>query len=83
MTDSTGYLWVSGYHRFWRWARFLSRLPATGAKVSQFALFSFGCVIFFITLTGAFLYGMYTLEAFTERQNQNETNLRRSRPEGS
>lgn len=37
--------------------------------MSQLILFSFGCVIFFITATGAFLYGMYTLRDYTNRDH--------------
>lgn len=37
--------------------------------MSQMILFSFGCVIFFITATGAFLYGMYTLRDYTNRDH--------------
>jgi Ni,Fe-hydrogenase I cytochrome b subunit len=35
--------------------------------MSQAAVFGFGCVIFFIVMTGALLYGMASFKAFAER----------------
>jgi hypothetical protein len=35
--------------------------------MSQAALFGFGCVIFFIVITGAVLYGMASFKAFADR----------------
>ena len=35
--------------------------------MSQAALFGFGCVIFFIVLTGALLYGMATMKEIADR----------------
>lgn len=32
-------------------------------------LFVFGCVVFFTTIIGVFLYGMYTLREISEREN--------------
>lgn len=37
--------------------------------MSQMALFTFGCVIFFVTITGALLYGMHTLRDLAERDS--------------
>lgn len=39
--------------------------------MNQAALFGFGCVIFFIVLTGAFLYGMLTIREYAETENSN------------
>ena len=35
--------------------------------MSQAALFGFGCVIFFIVLTGALLYGMAMVKQISDR----------------
>jgi hypothetical protein len=35
--------------------------------MSQAALFGFGCVIFFIVLTGAILYGMAAVKEIADR----------------
>ena len=35
--------------------------------MSQTALFGFGCVIFFIVLTGAILYGMAAVKEIADR----------------
>jgi Ni,Fe-hydrogenase I cytochrome b subunit len=40
--------------------------------VSQAALFGFGSVIFFIVATGAFLYGMATLDQFYNKDYDKE-----------
>jgi hypothetical protein len=37
--------------------------------VSQGALFGFGCVIFFIVLTGAFVYGLTAVREIADREN--------------
>jgi len=37
--------------------------------MEQLTLFIFGCVVFFITITGVLLYGMYTLREIAEREN--------------
>lgn len=38
--------------------------------MGQLTLFIFGCVVFFTTITGVLLYGMYTLREIAERENQ-------------
>jgi len=35
--------------------------------MSQAALFGFGCVIFFVVVTGALLYGMAAMKEFADR----------------
>ena len=35
--------------------------------MSTAALFGFGCVIFFIVMTGVFLWGLETIKAIAER----------------
>ena len=35
--------------------------------MSQGALFGFGCVIFFIVVTGGFLYGMMTVRELADK----------------
>jgi len=37
--------------------------------MNQFALFSFGCAIFFVTITGACLYGMSLVKQEFDKQN--------------
>lgn len=37
--------------------------------MAQLPLFIFGCVVFFTTITGVLLYGMYTLREISEREN--------------
>ena len=37
--------------------------------MAQLPLFIFGCVVFFTTITGVLLYGMYTLREIAEREN--------------
>ncbi|MEY2741461.1 MAG: hypothetical protein RL283_1563 [Actinomycetota bacterium] len=37
--------------------------------MSQGALFGFGCVIFFIVLTGAFVYGLTAVREIADREN--------------
>lgn len=39
-----------------------------GAEMSQGALFGFGCVIFFIVGTGAFLFAMMSVREAADRQ---------------
>jgi hypothetical protein len=41
--------------------------------MSQGAIFGFGCVIFFVVLTGAFLYGLATIREAAERENYRPT----------
>jgi hypothetical protein len=36
--------------------------------MSQSALFGFGCVIFFIVATGAFLFAMMTVRQYADRE---------------
>jgi len=38
--------------------------------MGQLPLFIFGSVVFFITITGVLLYGMYTLRDIAERESQ-------------
>jgi len=37
--------------------------------MAQLPLFVFGCVVFFTTITGVLLYGMYTLREIAEREH--------------
>ena len=37
--------------------------------MSEVALFSFGCVVFFIVLSGAMLYGMASAQKIFDRNN--------------
>lgn len=39
--------------------------------MNQTVLFGFGCVIFFIVLTGAFLYGMLTVREYADMDRSN------------
>jgi len=41
--------------------------------MSQGAIFGFGCIIFFIVLTGTFLYGLMTVRESAEREKYRPT----------
>lgn len=43
----------------------------SGIKVNQTVLFGFGCAIFFIVLTGAFLYDMLTVREYADMDKSN------------
>jgi len=68
MTNSTASMSAPGCRQSSHLVRFSFRHSAIRADMSQGALFGFGCVIFFIVGTGAFLFAMSTLREAVDRE---------------